>query len=423
MRRVAWCLATFLALALAPPLYGGGGDEREAPDKFRTPEEERQALLNRLGEGPVYQVDILYRCREDGRLYLCQTLLSPKRKNAPGGIPAFGLDEKGKPVELPDPQTQRIRPPIEVSSKDGQPRYPPAQGTRYLGAYLEKPQGDMTIRVTDVATGAPLPKQPGEVTVTLFQSCAFRIERLPAETVQKYQPLCEDPSYFCARVESLRKELLGTHRDLLTQSPEQTAQAAVLLRESFLVDLLRKHCADWIDRPPGSKAHIPLHTLYALGLAGDATDGKLLQRWLKQRPEDSYWLARPTLDLMRRQGARDLLPLFTDLLHDTQPAGAEGNAKRLIENVKELPRPTRGDDFLRRLLQEFDRNPADFGFKSVPQRLLDERLTFSVEDRERIELAVKHPLSSDWLFFSTADRQRGVDEAIAWLKWLGEKSQ
>src|SRR5438046_2095644 len=139
MRIVCLLVVTF-SLSFAPCAFSGEDDEDRA-DKYRTPEEvekDRQAFLKRLGDGPVYQVDILYRSTDGGRLYLCQTLLSAKRPRAKMGIPALGLDDKGKAIPVPDARyVQIVRAQQNVASKNDKtvPIYPPARPTRYLGAH------------------------------------------------------------------------------------------------------------------------------------------------------------------------------------------------------------------------------------------------------------------------------------------------
>jgi hypothetical protein len=202
---------------------------------------------------------------------------------------------------------------------------------------------------------------------------------------------------------------------MLVAPERHVTQAAVLLREQFLLDMLRTRCRAWFEGPRDEKAHLPHGAVHALGLAGEVADAELLHAWFKARPADSYWIGWATRDLVPRHGVHGFLPLLADLLRDGRPEGAEGNAQRLLNFDKKLPAPTAGDQFLVSLLVQFKRSPAEFGFKSAPERLLAERLTVSVEDRDRMELAVMNPQPSDWLFFSTMDRARGVDQAIAWL--------
>ena len=414
-------IVALLALVLTPHAMLRAGEDEDRADKRQTPaevEKDRQAFLQSLGEGPVYQIDILYRCADDGRLYLCQTLLSPKRPRSPGGIPGFGLDAQGTPREVPDPMRVPHLRGIEASKPSkGEKRLAPlAYRTRYLGAGLD------TIHVTDIAVGGiNLPKEPGQIKLILFHDAAFRFERLTPEQVKDYQPLREDPDYFHARVGALRKELLTTHRDLLTRHDKYIFQAAILLQEPFLLDLVRQRCRDWSELPAGEKEQVPTGALRALSLAGDASDGKRMQLWLKNRPDAGYWIGNAAIHLVRRHGLADFLPLITDLIRDPSIAEPEANAKRLLDFDKKLPRMSQGDQFLLRLAEHYRRSPADFGFQNVPERLLAERLTISPEDRERVQDAVKHPQPSDWIYLNSADRERGQAAAIAWLETIAAK--
>jgi hypothetical protein len=416
--RIAACLLTgFLVLLPVPAGAVRAGDDDRA-DRPLTPEQvekERQALLKRLGDGPVYLVEILYRDEEDGRLYLCQTLLSEQRPRAPNGIPGLGLDPKGKPLPVPDPQRHRlVQAAQNVASKGKPPLYPPALTTRHVGAWLEKPSpGRMCFHVSDLGYHVPLPKQAGRANVALARGVAFRVELLAAEPLKQYRPLRDDPDYFRRHVAELRQELLTTHRDLLT---EHSAAAAVLLQEPFLLDLVRRHCQEWIDRPGTDLMGLPMDALRALGLAGDASDVNLLRAWQEQRPKEASWLHWPALNLARRLGPEPVLPLLADLLRDPTPAPPGDNARRLLDADPSLPAYTQGDAFLSLVLSRHKLDPGKFGLKNAPARLLAERLTVSVEDRERMELSAQFPLPSDWLFLTTADRTRGVDQILQRLR-------
>jgi hypothetical protein len=403
-------------------LPGRAGDSKQ--DRPQDAEKDRLALLERLGDGPIYLVETLHRDVGGDRLYLCQTVLSAKRPRDLHGMPGLGLDDKGRPIPPPDPTRVRAKQAVMalVKVKDGSPPPPPwyplAQTTREQGAWLD-PQfpGRIQCHVSDVATGLTLPDQPGPPALLFFHGRLFRVELLTRQQVAAHQPLRDDPDYYRQRTAALKRELLTAHRDWLTQDQRHLAGAAVLLGEPFLWESLHQGCRQWIERAGSDKAGFPRESASALGWRGEPEDLKLLQEWVQRRPEDVHpWLTETALNLTQRKGARTALPLLADLLHDPAPAEPEGDAKRLLDFDRALPAPTRGDRFLLCLLELARRSPADFGLANVPARLLAERLTVSPEDRERIEAAAKHPMPGDWLFPSEAARRQGIEQAIAWLK-------
>ncbi len=415
----AWRLAVLLTVLAAS--VRAGEDDGDRPRTAQTAEQEEQArrtFVRCLGDGPVYRVEVIYRDPQDGRLYLGQTVLSDRRPRAPAGMPGLGLDEKGRPLPPPDPGRQRVAAAREDSrpAPGAPPWYPPAATTRWLGAWLDAPGATvMYIHVSDLGHRVPLPSAPGAVQVALFHDAAFRVERLTPQQVRDYRPLRQDPDHFHTRLAVLRHELLTAYRELLTKDDRHLGSAAVLLREPFLVDRVRRQCREWVERAGDDLIGFPREALRALGEAGDAADADLLRAWLRRRPAESIRLAGPALRLAGRFGPAAVLPLLTDLLRDAALLPPQGNARRVLDFDPTLPAFTRGDRFLLDLLQQYRASPADFGMSSAPARLLAERLTLSVEDREQVEDAAKNPQPTDWYFARAADRVQGVARAVHWF--------
>src|SRR5260370_3567894 len=103
-----------------------------------------QDWFKKLGQGPIYQVDILFRYQEDGRLYVLQTFLSPAQpRSYPKGLSGLGLDDKGRVLAPPTPGQDRRRMARtddkigNGTSKPEKPLPPLAETTRYLGVRIE----------------------------------------------------------------------------------------------------------------------------------------------------------------------------------------------------------------------------------------------------------------------------------------------
>src|SRR5947209_6871807 len=106
-------LLTMLAVALALFASGGicradeydddGKEAKKADPKHGSAAEEAQrdkqrweTWVKKLGNGPIYRVEVLYRPEDDEHLYFFQHYISPGLRSS--GLPGLGMDEEGKPM-------------------------------------------------------------------------------------------------------------------------------------------------------------------------------------------------------------------------------------------------------------------------------------------------------------------------------------
>lgn len=410
-----WILFVLLAGAVALAAQFVDLQEPFGHSPAKSAPSETQAWLRRLGKGPVYRIDILYRHSEDGVLYYCQTLISPDQPDT-GRIPGFGLNARGQPILPPDPGYARV----QTLAVAGQPKTEPAlaETTRHLGVSLradDGEQGQAMIRVSDIATGMPLPAKAGESQVAFFAHALFRIEMLSARQVAAVVPLRQDATAYRQRTAALRQELFSTHQDALT-ADGALPDAVRVFPEASLINRLRKGLADWIDEPADMRG-FPHPLCGALAAVSVPADFDLFHRLVRRWPEYRPHASEPIFIMLKRHGGREAVPLLRDLLEDEAIAELAPNVVLLRRLDRSVPAPTHGDRMLQRWIEAFGLKPGDFGFRLAQARLLEQANRYPFEPRElqTLQRAVRDG-RGDWLLLGERDRRRAVALALEQIR-------
>lgn len=397
------------------------GDRKDGEDRRF----DRDAWLRRHKDGPVYRVEVLFRYEPEGRLFYLRKLISPAVPTT-GEMPGLTLNERGETVGPPDPGRARLTQLAkEGVSKDRVPPPPPiAETTRYLGVSIRPPdggKGHASIHVSDLGTGMTLPARAGDVTIACFCSAIFRIERLDTNQLQKEEPLRQSPAAYQERTAALAREFLTTRRADLMRDEHCLCVSAHVLKEAGLVAELRKALNVWIDRTPEDVdgKGVPTHVASALALSGDASDFAIFRRLCQRHPKYASYLNRDVLTLIVRVGAPvEARQVMRSLLDDTHALSSFNDRVVLLRKLDgTVPEPSQGDDLLLSAARELGVKPSTFRFRLAQARLLEfaGREPFSADDLRNWKECVERG-DGDWAMMTEADRQRGVDAAMEYLK-------
>lgn len=365
----------------------------DAKDQGSREDDAWRAWLKKLGSGPVYRAEVLFRC--DDRLFLAEALMSPDVPRP--RMMGFGLNDKGEAIPPPDPGYQQVQDQVREVRSDKPDRYPLAWRFRYYGVSLR--DGGIAHH-SDVATRLKLPREVGAAAYTLHGG-AFRVERLSPQQLAKAQPLRRDPEYFRERTAAIRREFLTTHRQDWTDSPNGTIEIARLFPEPKLIEPVRRMVVAWIDREPSEVAGKgwPGDASNALAHLGTAKDFAVFHRLVRRHPVYAHFAITPSLDLVKRVGGRDAGPLIADLLKLGEPFETGSDCAKLLRRLApDVPAPTYGDYAVMSIAEKLGRKPSDFGMKLAPELLTVK--------------ANAH--SEDWVFPNAAERKKGTAAALKW---------
>jgi hypothetical protein len=420
-------LALAVALFASPPAgradeYDDDGKEAKKGDpKHGTAEEEAQrdkqrweAWVSKLGDGPIYRVEVLFRDSYDERLYFFQHYVSPALPS--GRLPGFGLDEQGKAV-LPYIPGEERRVQELVDNKRTTP--PLAKTSPYIGVdvYRKKDQVvNADITVGDRGHHQLLPAKLGEVEVLFFARAVFRIENVPAGDVLKAEPLRQDPNYFREHTEALKREILKTQRDNLAQSENVLIDAAYVFREPELIDGVREAFDRWIALPPKDFAtrSFPTHLAYCLAAVGDGRDFEAFRRLQRRHPNRADCQTWAVLGLVKRVGTGKAMPLLEEMLTNPFPYDSAPTIEVLRELDPKIPAFTKGDLFLVETIKTFNLKPMCYELTSAEKKLAAVQKTQPLTQGQILKLAQCN--GSDYLFLTEADRRAGVELVLDWYK-------
>jgi len=401
MLKFRFVLCTIFAL-MSASITPAQFDDTETKDAEKTGDakagESREgdawrAWLKKLGAGPVYRAEVLFRSEE--RLFLAEALISP---NIPQPrMMGLGLNDNGEAIPPPDPGIQQIQDQIREIRSDKPDPHPLAWKFRYYGVSL---RDGATAHHSDLATRLNLPREAGAAVYTLHGG-AFRIEQMSPELLANAQPLRRDPKYFRERAAAIRRELLTTHRGNWSGSQHGAIEIARLFPEPELIETVRRMIVEWTDKDPAEVAGKgwPGDASDALAHLGTAKDFAVFHRLVRRHPAHARFAITPTLELVKRVGGRDARPLIADLLQIPDPFSTGSECARLLGRLApDVPAPTYGDYAVMIVAEKLGRKPPDFGMKFAPD-LLKVKSTAH---------------SEDWVFPSSAERKKGTAAALKW---------
>jgi hypothetical protein len=411
--RALACSTCLIALLLPP----GAAARPDLDDLDR--EKAWEARLQRLGDGPIYFAEVLFREHGTRRLFLLQTVLSPAVPPS-RGMPGMGLDERGQVQPPPNPGHVRLRRAQSVVVRAGEKPPPPplAETTYYIGLGLGTGGRSQSIdlHVSDLGTGMSPPKNIGDVTVQCFQSAIFRLERLSPDQAKKLPPLREDAEYFRRRTAALQKELLSTHRQTLLESEHSLSIAAAVLQEPALLHEVRTRLRAWAAKTPQEVdgKGWPRYLAATLAEHGEPKDAKELHHVIQRHPAHGWQLCWNVFDMIERHGTRDAMPLLRSLLENSHPHRGGGLAFEMLHKLdRSVPQTTVGDACLLELCYRFKLQPAQYGFQRVHPRLKELMPRNQLADPK---IAEQLKNSTEWIMMSEGDRHRGVQAALTWLR-------
>lgn len=428
-----WFTSLALALLLVPPGRADVFDEPDGKEPKKADAKDRadgvdaaryeqqlwEAYVKKLGEGPIYRVEVLYRGGPGAdHLTYCRHYVSAAIPT-PHGLFGLGVNAKGEVVPPADRGHETVKAAREVRKvgKNDEPPPPPlATRTRYVGGSLHnngsKP-GTAWVQSSDQGTYMPLPKKPGEPELAFFGCALFRLEVVTPEDVLKTGPLRQDAKLCRERTAALRQEITASGE--LKKNQHDAVQAAYLFRDGEMIGGVRKMLDDWIARPPTELVgqSFPTYPAYCLGDLGDERDLAAFHRLVKRHPDHAMDLHRPTLDLISRVGTAKAMPLLEDLLKNPLRRG-DGRTEVLHELAPTIPEFTDGDLFLIETVRHFRLKPGCFELRSA-QQTLDALLEKQQPTQDQIRhLATCH--LTEHVFLTEAARRRGVELALDWFK-------
>ena len=155
-----------------------------------------------------YRVEILYRRREAKNVvFLAQHFMAPSQQTRPRHRLRRGLTAKANRSRHPIPDMHgSAASPVSASPAAGS-CYPTSPSKRTpTESILEKTRDGrerVSVRVSDVATGAKLPGAKTRVTYTLYSNALFRIEEL----TNNAEMLRQDPDYWRTRIREIAVEV------------------------------------------------------------------------------------------------------------------------------------------------------------------------------------------------------------------------
>jgi len=400
-------------------------DPKHGEDDARREQQLWEAYVKKLGDGPIYRVEVLYRGGPGAdHITYCRHYISavlPK----PRGLFGFGVNAKGEVTPPADPGREAVKAALEVR-KGGKSQLPLATRTHHIGIALDSPGPGcetIAIRRGDVGALAVAPKKRGEPELFLYERALFRVERVTHEDVLKMGPLRQDAKLCRERIDALHREALSVVRERLKQNGRELVlarrelvQATYLFRDSELLDCVRKVLADWTPPAPTEVVVLPFPTSVADCLAdlGDERDFAAFHRLKKLCPDDAKCLLWATPRLIERVGAAKAMPLIEDLLNNPTPLDADGRIEVLRELDPRIPEFTDGDLFLIETVRHFRLKATCYELRPV-QRTLDAlQKTRPLTPEQNLKLATCH--YSDHLFLTEAARRQGVELVLDWFK-------
>ena len=116
---LVWCLPSF---AFAQPLTDPD-EQQEAKEERKIGDEDPdivawRLMLRKTGDGPFYLVELWHR-DEQGQLYVGRSLMSKAKPR--GHFTAFGLNDRGEPMDVPDPGHAQLKKAQQVDSEPTAP--------------------------------------------------------------------------------------------------------------------------------------------------------------------------------------------------------------------------------------------------------------------------------------------------------------
>jgi hypothetical protein len=421
-----------LALLLASPSRADVFDEADGkdgdPKHTGTGEEEAlreqrlwEAYVKKLGDGPIYRVEVLYRGPGADHITYCRHYVSTAIPS-PHGLFGYGVNARGEVVPPGDPGHEPMKAALEarkVGKNDEPPPPPLATRTRYVGGSLHDNgsyPGTAWIHSSDHGAYVPLPKKSGEPELMFFGSALFRLELVTPQDVLKAGPLRQDAKLCRERTAALRREIISTGRERSKEYPRDVVHAAYLFRDAELIGGVRQMLDDWIARPPAEVVgqQFPTYLADCLGDLGDERDLAAFHRLTKRHPDHAVDLHRPTLDLLARVGTVRAMPLVEDLLNGPLRRGGDGRMQVLRELAPTIPEFTDGDLFLIETVRRFQLKPGCFELRSAQQTLDALQRKQPLTPAQQRHLRTCH--LSDHVFLTEAARRRGVEMALDWFK-------
>jgi hypothetical protein len=398
-------------------------DPKHGEDDARREQQLWEAYVKKLGDGPIYRVEVLYRGGPGAdHLTYCRHHVSAAIPT-PHGLFGFGVNAQGEVVPPADPGHEPVKAALEVRKvgKNDEPPPPPlATRTRYAGITLagkDTRPGTADIHVGDRGDWITLPKKASEPEFRFIGSTLFRLEVVTAEDVLKTGPLRQDAWFFRARIGGLRREVLeALHLTFFPQNRHNLVKAAYLFRHPDLLAAVRKVFDDWIAKPPldfdGTVG--PRYLADCLADLGDEQDFAAFHQMAKRHPEDAKNLIWATLTLVERVGAAKALPLVEDLLSDATPHHADGRIEVLRELDPTIPELTEGDRFLEEAVRQFRLKATCYELRPVQQTLDALQKTRPLTPEQQLKLATCH--ESEYVFLTKAARRQGVELVLDWFK-------
>lgn len=411
--------AILLWCGVVAPVWG----QFEQPDREakELPREEQtraeadawQAYCKKLAQGTAFQAEIVHR-QGDQLSYYRVLFGSACPRPVMYGL---ALNVRLQAVPPLDPGYHRLLQHTEAVLRVGEVRVAPlAFTTHYLSIHLDdKNATHADLRVSDLGTSMPLPKQAGGVESTYFGGL-FRVERLTNVQLAKAEPLRQDAMAMLERLAVLRQEARAYAKNF---KGHDLTTAAITWREPALLDRVRKELGQWIDRTPADVVGkgFPNDLCFALGQAGTAVDFPLFERLAKRHPEHAAYLNYPTVQLLLRPPVAEAKPLLQLLFADRAPLQADQKYVKMLRDADAtIPVPSAGDDFARVLMQFFELRPASVGFTLAQAEVLAKHEQFKLPAKEVQYLRdATANESGDWFVRSLKDRERVVSALLKWF--------
>jgi hypothetical protein len=401
---------------------GKKGDAKHGEDDARRERQLWEAYVKKLGDGPIYRVEVLYRGGPGAdHLTYCRHYVSPAIPT-PHGLFGLGVNAKGEVTPPADPGHEPVKAALEARKlgKNDEPPPPPlATRTRYVGVTLDRKDvkpGTAVIHTSDVGKYAPLPTKLGEPELVLFDQTLFRLELVTAEDVLRVGPLRQDAKLFRARTDALRREVLAPIRGDLLQRGRDLIEAAYVFRDPILIEALRALLDDWIALPPERFVHqtFPSGLVDCLAELGDEQDFVAFRRLKEDRPRYARGLGRATLRLVERVGAVKAMPLIEDLLNDPTPLHGDGWINLLRELDPRIPAFTEGDLFLTETVRHFRLKATCYELRPVQPTLDALQKKKALTPDQELKPITCH--LSEHVFLSEAARREGVELVLDWFK-------
>jgi hypothetical protein len=403
------------------PKKADAKDRGDGADAARHEQELWEAHVKKLGDGPVYRVEVLYRGGPGAdHLTYCRHYVSAAIPT-PHGLFGFGVNAKGEAVPPADPGRQAVTPALEARKvgENDKPLPPLATRTRHFGITLEYKDsrpGEAAICNGDLCNFIALPTRPGEPKLRFSGRALFRLELVTAEGVLNAGPLRQDVRGFRERIDVLRRDVLATNRlTFLAGDRDELVKAAYLFREAEVLAAVRKMLDDWLAQPVALGEDLTTgYVTDCLAELGDERDFAAFHRLKKDRPMHAWDLGRSTLKLVERVGAAKAMPLIGDLLNNPTSLNADGRINVLRELDPRIPPFTEGDLFLTETVRHFRLKATCYEMRPARQTLdaLQKKKPLTPEQEQKLESCHL----SEHVFLSEGARRQGVELVLDWFK-------